>query len=68
MIPVDDAFLCNWVLLGQQMGGGLQRIQRGYKSHTRELPPGMQGASTINPCLSTTLTLTINTLLPLEQE
>jgi hypothetical protein len=28
----------------------------------------MQGASTINPNLSTTLTLTINTLLPLEQE
>ena len=21
------------------MGGGLQRIQRGYKSHPRELPP-----------------------------
>ena len=50
------------------MGGGLQRIQRGYKSHTRELPPGMQGASTINPSLSSTLTLMINTLLPLEQE
>ena len=28
----------------------------------------MQGASTINPSLSTTLTLTINTLLPLEQK
>ena len=28
----------------------------------------MQGASMINPSLSTTLTLTINTLLPLEQE
>ena len=27
---------------------------------------GMQGASTINPSLSTMLTLTINTLLPLE--
>ena len=29
---------------------------------------GMQGASTINLSLSTTLTLKINTLLPLEQE
>jgi hypothetical protein len=29
---------------------------------------GMQGASTINLSLSTTRTLTINTLLPLEQE
>jgi hypothetical protein len=29
---------------------------------------GMQGASTINPSLSTTLTLMINTLLSLEQE
>ena len=29
---------------------------------------GMQGASTINPSLSTTLTLTINTLLPLGRE
>ena len=28
----------------------------------------MQGVSTINLSLSTTLTLTINTLLPLEQE
>ena len=28
---------------------------------------GKQGASTINPSLSTTLTLTINTLLPLER-
>ena len=28
----------------------------------------MQGASTINPSLSTMLTLMINTLLPLEQE
>ena len=34
-----------------------------------DLPPsGMQGASTINPSLSTTLTLMINTLLPLERE
>jgi hypothetical protein len=29
----------NKVLLGQQTGGGLQRIQRGYKSHPCELPP-----------------------------
>ena len=35
----EDAFLRNRVLLGLQMGGGLQMIQRGYKSHPRELPP-----------------------------
>jgi hypothetical protein len=29
---------------------------------------GMQGASTINPSLSTTLTPTVNTLLHVEQE
>ena len=35
---------------------------------TRYHRSGMQGASTINLSLSTTLTLTINTLLPLEQK
>jgi hypothetical protein len=58
-----DVFLRNRVLLGLQTGDGLQRIQRGYKvtlaSYHRSR---MQGASTINLSLSTTLTLTINTL------
>ena len=29
----------NIILLVLLTGGGLQRIQRGYKSHPRELPP-----------------------------
>jgi hypothetical protein len=52
-------------LLVLQTGGGLQRIHGAVT--TRCYPRSrMQGASTINLSLSTTPTLVINTLLPLE--
>jgi hypothetical protein len=35
----EYALPSNKILLGLQTRGGLQRIQRGYKSHPRELPP-----------------------------
>ena len=35
----EYVFNSNKVLLGLLTGGGLQWIQRGYKSHPRELPP-----------------------------
>jgi hypothetical protein len=56
----EDALLSNKVPLGLQMGGGLQRIQRGYKSHPCELPL-IRNIGYIHelPSLNTMLTLRI---------
>jgi hypothetical protein len=67
--PAEDAFLCSRVLLSLQTGVGLQRINEAIRvTFVSYHQSRMQGASRINPGLSTTLTLTINTLLPLGRE
>ena len=59
----EYVFYSNKVLLGLLSGGGLQRIQRGYKSHPHELPPILENKVHLRVTESKHHAYTMNTTL-----